>query len=291
MQSYIVRRGDSLSVLAERFGIPLAALVRVNRKQANPHLIRDGEVLRIPRPRSKYDELVASLQNLLAEANSDHRQRMAELGGIEHEGAVYGGRIDLVADVTTCFIGMGKAALTYGGIVRNAALRKGTFDAVQKVLVHAATGEGVSNGGTITLKAAGKVQADQYLRLYENVGTFDSQRAAGKFGKDVGKGVSKAAAKHLIKSHITVDKQTSTELAVTIAMQAVFTGFKKAGDIAGAISPSSLAQFYLRYGNGEDLRMTLAQSRQAVIASHQRITRMLNERIAATRAEYGEAYP
>ena len=291
MQAYRVVRGDTLSALAVRFGVPLDALVRVNRKQANPNLIRDGEMLRIPRSRAKYDEMIASLETLLAQAEQDYRQRMGELTGIENEGEIYGGRVDLAADVATCFVGMGKAVLTYGGVVRNAAIRKETFNAAQKVLVHFAGEDGVGDGGKVALKASGSAVADQYLRMYEQVAPADADQYAAKLGKEASKGALKATAKHLIKKHIAVDKQIGTELVVNFVIQAAFTGLKKAGDIAGAVSPSKLAQFYLRVSQGEDLRMTLAQSRQEIAASHKRVTDMLTERIAALRAERAEAYP
>lgn len=108
MEAYRVVRGDSLSALAARFGVPLDALIRVNRKQANPNLIRQGEMLRIPRLRAKYDELIASLEGLLGEVEQDYRQRMNELNGIENEGTTFGGRVDLAADLATCFVGMGR---------------------------------------------------------------------------------------------------------------------------------------------------------------------------------------
>ena len=43
MQTYRVVRGDNPSTLAGRFNVPLDALVRANKRQSNPHLIRDGE--------------------------------------------------------------------------------------------------------------------------------------------------------------------------------------------------------------------------------------------------------
>ena len=291
MQSYRVIRGDSLSVVAARFGVPLDALIRVNGKQANPNLIREGETLKIPRTRAKYDEIIASLEELLKEAERDYGQRITELAGIESEGNIYGGRVDLAADVATCFVGMGKAVLKYGGVVRNAALRKETFNAATKVLVHAVGEDGVNDAGKVALKTAGAVQADQYLRMYEQVALADADQFAAKAAKEAGKGTMKATAKHLIKNHIAIDKQTATELVVNFAIQGLFTGFKKATDVAGAISPSNLAQFSLRVTQGEDLRMTLAQSRQAVTLSHSRIRDLLTERIAAARAERAEAYP
>jgi murein DD-endopeptidase MepM/ murein hydrolase activator NlpD len=291
MQAYRVVRGDSLSALAARFGVPLDALIRVNRKQANPNLIREGELLRIPRTRAKYDDLIASLEGLLAEAEQDYRLRVKELTGIESEGDTFGGRVDLAADLATCYVGMGKAALTYSGVVRNAALRKGTFNAAQKVLVHAVSENGAGDAGKVALKATGAALADQYLKAYEQIAPPDANQFAGKLGKEAGKGTLKATAKHLIKDHIAVDKQAATEMVVNFAIQAVFTGLKKTSDIAGAVSPSNLAHVYLRVTQGEDLRMTLAQSRQAVTSSHKRIADQLTERIAALRAERLEAYP
>jgi LysM repeat protein len=291
MQAYRVVRGDTLSALAVRFGAPLDALIRVNRKQANPNLIREGEVLRIPRPRPKYDELIASLEGLLGEVEQDYRQRLKELTGIENEGDTFGGRVDLAADLATCFVGMGKAVLTYSGVVRNAALRKGTFNAAQKVLVHAAGENGAGDAGKVALKAAGAAVADQYLKMYEQIAPADANQFAGKFAKEAGKGTLKATAKHVIKNHIAIDKQAATELVVNFAIQAVFTGLKKTSDIAGAVSPSNLAHVYLRATQGEDLRMTLAQSRQAVTSSHKRIADQLTARITGLRAERTEAYP
>jgi LysM repeat protein len=290
MQSYRVVRGDSLAMLALRFSVPLDALIRVNKKQANPNLIREGETLKIPRARAKYDEMLAALEELLHEAERDYRQRIGELAGIEGEGTTYGGRVDLAADVATCFLGMGKAVLKYGGVVRNAAVRKETFNAAMKLLVHAAGENGAGEAGKVALKTLGAVTTDQYLRMYEQVAPVHADQGVAKAAKEAGKGTVKATAKHLIKNHIAIDKQTATELIVNVAIQGVFTGFKKATDVAGAISPSTLADFALRVTQGEDLRMTLAQSRQTVTLSHARIKELLIERIAAVRAERAEAY-
>jgi len=47
--SYVVQAGDTLSEIAERFGVPLVALAQANGL-SDPHLIVEGEVLTIPVP-------------------------------------------------------------------------------------------------------------------------------------------------------------------------------------------------------------------------------------------------
>ena len=47
--SYVVQAGDTLSDIADRFGVPLLALVQANGL-SDPHLIVEGEVLVIPVP-------------------------------------------------------------------------------------------------------------------------------------------------------------------------------------------------------------------------------------------------
>ncbi len=289
MQTYAVVKGDTLSSLSARFGVPLDALVRVNGKQQNPNLIQEGEKLRIPRSSGKYDEMIASFEGLLRHADHDHVERMQELNAIEREGATFASRIDLAADLATCFVGMGKAILSYGGVVRSAALRKETFNAAQKVMVHAID-DPTTGSGKVVLKAGGAATADQYLRALEQVGTVDGTQFAKKFGKDAAKSGTKLIAKHLIKSHIAVDKQLGTEIVVGMAVQVAMTGLKKASDVAGLVSPSNVAQYYVAKHSGEDLRTSLSRSRQNVDASYQRIRGMLMARISAARAERKEVY-
>jgi LysM repeat protein len=50
-EAYVVRSGDTLSGIADRFGIPLAALIEVNGI-SDPHLIVEGDVLAFPLPPS-----------------------------------------------------------------------------------------------------------------------------------------------------------------------------------------------------------------------------------------------
>lgn len=292
MQTYRALRGDNLSTLAVRFGVPLDALVRANQKQSNPNVIRDGETLRIPRPRQKYLDMIAALEDLARESERDYRDRMNELSGIEREGATFGGRIDLAADIATCFVGMGKAMIRYGGVVRKAALRKETFNAVQKVIVYAA-GDEPGDPANMAFKAVGKATADQSLRIFGwagPIGPVDEAEFAQKVGKSLGKDVTKGAAKHAIKSYVAIDKQSTTELAVNIAIQAAWTGFRKAGDVGAAVAPSNLAHVWMRWANGADLATTVADSRRAIAISNERVRQMLAAQIAAARAEMNEAY-
>ncbi|MGH3913513.1 MAG: LysM peptidoglycan-binding domain-containing protein [Pseudonocardiaceae bacterium] len=46
--TYIVQRGDTLSEIAERFGVTLQNLIRANPQIPNPDLIHPGEVINIP---------------------------------------------------------------------------------------------------------------------------------------------------------------------------------------------------------------------------------------------------
>ena len=289
MQTYRVLRGDNLSTLAVRFSVPLDALVRANKRQSNPNLIRDGETLRIPRARQKYLDMIAALEDLSRESDQDFRDRIKELTVIERDAATFGGRVDLAADVATCFVGMGKALLTYGCIVRKSALRKEMFNAVQKVIVYGASDE-PGDAANAAFKAVGKATADQSLRLFGPIGPVDQAEFAGKIGKSLGKDATNGVAKHVIKSYIAIDKQSTSELLVHIAVQAAWTGFTKASDIAGAVSPSNLAHVWMKWRNGADLRTTIADSRQAISASHQRVKQMLAARIAAVREEMKEAY-
>jgi len=48
-RSYVVQAGDTLSGIADRFGVPMLALVQVN-SLSDPYLIVEGEVLMIPVP-------------------------------------------------------------------------------------------------------------------------------------------------------------------------------------------------------------------------------------------------
>ena len=50
-ETYVVQAGDTLSEIAERFGVPLAALAEKNGL-ADPHLIVEGQVLALPVPES-----------------------------------------------------------------------------------------------------------------------------------------------------------------------------------------------------------------------------------------------
>ncbi len=50
-ETYVVQAGDTLSEIAERFGVPLSALAEVNGLN-DPHLILEGDVLTIPAPES-----------------------------------------------------------------------------------------------------------------------------------------------------------------------------------------------------------------------------------------------
>jgi len=50
-ETYVVQAGDTLSAVAERFSVPLAALTEKNGL-ADPHLIVEGQVLALPVPES-----------------------------------------------------------------------------------------------------------------------------------------------------------------------------------------------------------------------------------------------
>jgi spore coat assembly protein SafA len=46
--TYVVRPGDTLSGIAERFGVSLGALEAANPQITNPDLINPGQVIKIP---------------------------------------------------------------------------------------------------------------------------------------------------------------------------------------------------------------------------------------------------
>jgi spore coat assembly protein SafA len=52
--TYIVQPGDTLSGIAEMFGVTLAALERANPQITNPNLIHPGEVVYIPAQHRTY---------------------------------------------------------------------------------------------------------------------------------------------------------------------------------------------------------------------------------------------
>lgn len=47
--TYIVQPGDTLSGIAERFGVSLSDLIKANPQIDDPDLIHPGEVVYIPR--------------------------------------------------------------------------------------------------------------------------------------------------------------------------------------------------------------------------------------------------
>jgi len=65
--SYIVQPGDTLSDIADRFGVPLSALAEVNGL-SDPHLIVEGDVLTIPVPESPLVAPVAPETEAILEA-------------------------------------------------------------------------------------------------------------------------------------------------------------------------------------------------------------------------------
>lgn len=46
---YVVQRGDTLSAIARRFGVTLAALIAANPQIRDPNLIFPGQIINIPR--------------------------------------------------------------------------------------------------------------------------------------------------------------------------------------------------------------------------------------------------
>ena len=48
-QTYVVQKGDTLYLIAKRFGVPLDALIRANPQIKDPNLIYPGDVINIPR--------------------------------------------------------------------------------------------------------------------------------------------------------------------------------------------------------------------------------------------------
>jgi hypothetical protein len=290
LNTHLVRPGETLSALAIRFAVPLAAIARVNNKQNNVNLIRVGETLRIPLAKQRYDELIKNLEGLLAEAQRDHLEGLAEVGAIEKDSNRMGATVDLAADIATCFVGVGKALLKYGGVVRTAAVRKKLFEAAQKVVTFAVSDGGADQKTKIAIDSVGAANADQFVRATTNGGTIDSKQYAGSAAKSAVKGTTKAVSKHLIKSNIAVEKQLYAELLVGFAIQAAFTGFKKATDVAGAIGPSQIAQGWIGWREGEDPRTTFDRSRKTITASFERTKAMLTERIAALRKERAAAY-
>lgn len=48
MQQYIVRRNDTLFLIARRFGIPLSLLIQANPQLENPNQLQIGDVINIP---------------------------------------------------------------------------------------------------------------------------------------------------------------------------------------------------------------------------------------------------
>ena len=47
-QTYYVQRGDTLKIIAARFGTTVDTILKLNPKITNPNLIYVGQVLRIP---------------------------------------------------------------------------------------------------------------------------------------------------------------------------------------------------------------------------------------------------
>jgi len=47
---YIIQPGETLAVIAQRFNIPVSALLRVNPQITNPNLIYPGQIIAIPLP-------------------------------------------------------------------------------------------------------------------------------------------------------------------------------------------------------------------------------------------------
>jgi hypothetical protein len=278
-----------LSGIAARYGVPLDAVIRSNPQIANPNVIRPGDAVKIPETLARYDEILASLDELHRSVERDYRARIDELAAVSRDGDALGAEVDLAADLATSFVGMGKAMLRYGGTVRYAAVRKETFKAAEKVLVYAAS-QDLDQAGTIGLKAVGHAEADQYLRMHERVGPVDAGQFAAKAGKEAAKGATKAIAKSAIKSFVAADKQSATELIVTFAIHAAFTGLKKASDVLGAVNPSTVASVYMRMTSGEDLRTTIFRTRQHIDASHARTVKLLATHIDGVVAERNQAY-
>ncbi len=64
---YRVRRGDSLSEIARRFRVPLTALLDYNSEVEDEHLIREGQLLRIPMAVKPAEKQPAKLANVASE--------------------------------------------------------------------------------------------------------------------------------------------------------------------------------------------------------------------------------
>jgi spore coat assembly protein SafA len=52
--TYVVQPGDTLSGIAERFGVSLSDLEKANPQITNPDLIFPGEIIHIPSRRRRY---------------------------------------------------------------------------------------------------------------------------------------------------------------------------------------------------------------------------------------------
>ncbi len=84
--SHTVRRGDTMSAIAERFGVDLRRLVALNRNQApNPHRIRIGQQLLLPRDGAEARPPAAqeSGEGIYTVARDDTIPRIAARHGID----------------------------------------------------------------------------------------------------------------------------------------------------------------------------------------------------------------
>lgn len=66
-ETYVVQAGDTLSEIAERFGVPLSVLAEVNGL-SDPHLIVEGDVFTIPVPESPLAPVAPETEAILEAA-------------------------------------------------------------------------------------------------------------------------------------------------------------------------------------------------------------------------------
>ena len=74
--TYTVRRGDTLTAVARKTGVPVRALARANGL-ANPHRVRAGQVLQVPRSSAKAQAPLSSAV-YVATGNRIHRVQRGE---------------------------------------------------------------------------------------------------------------------------------------------------------------------------------------------------------------------
>jgi hypothetical protein len=82
--TYLVRWGDTMRRIADRFGIPLFALMAANRQIWNPNLIFPGQVIYLPSGYGQNNYSMQPQNNYYVQGHNDYRMQGQNYGQYGH---------------------------------------------------------------------------------------------------------------------------------------------------------------------------------------------------------------